>query len=604
MKYPTSRKLQSNALAALLALASTGMATAVTRQKYVTILYATWHDYMLTRNGAIRSNGQPFYQPDGAPYSPTGVFNWWGRPAWAGGDLLQYRMMNNNNPASPNSGLIDNHAELLAAAGVDFITIDMSNGQIGRIMDGAEAVCRRYQQRSDLGLPFPRVAFFVNTIDCANAVKNRFYSGAYGDIFFKVDNKPLMLPKSNTTIPGFEGFTLRKMWGLLGAQAANQWTFKENNPINGSGAPGYKVAGWPEQRSVCAAAQQSYMTAPGAQGRQNGDYFNWNWKLVNRNNPTFVFVTAWNEWGSENVNTGADHATNPFFVDCYLTERSADLEPMKDGHGTEYYNRLKVRIAEYKRNIPNLAIRNADDGVWSFKYYHSGESLTGTNFTSSFNWAAGANYQSFVGDFNNDGYNDIGLRDTNTGTWYFAQRNPGSLTFSNNVNMSWGTGTHYSPLVADFNGDGLADIAMRNSTTGTWYIRIASSAYNYGSSTTVDWLAGTDYEPLAADFTGDGKADLALRQISTGVVRFAKQTSTPLNFYFSALTYNTPAGAGSRAFAGDFDLDGNGDIGVRNTASGAMAVSNGDGTLRSFSQRDTFIFAAGSSRSVHTFEGR
>ena len=588
-------------LTALACALLAGTSQAQIKRKYATILYSTWSDYWLTGAGQLQTNGQPWLQPDCPPWGPAGVYHWWGRPAFSAGNLLNYRFMINNDPNNPNDALIDNHAQLLSNAGIDFISVDLSNGTQQRIVDGARAVCLRYTERKAAGSSSPRIVFFVNNPTTATVVKNTFYSGAYGDVFFNYLGKPLILVKEPDASTVFDSFTVRQIWGLLEAGAANQWSFKEKTPINATPAPSYKVAGWPEERSICAASKATYMTtATGRQGRQTGAYFDWHWSLARQNSPTFVFITAWNEWGSQNVG----NTTTPAFTDCYLTEYCADLEPMTGGHGSQYYTTLQSRVSQYKRNVPNLAVRNSTTGTWNFKYYFTDGANLGSNFTATFNWAAGANYQSFTGDFNGDGYNDIGLRDTANGTWYFAQRATGSFSFTNNDNLTWGTGTHYQAITADFNNDGLTDIGMRNSTTGTWNIRTANAPYSFNGSVTFDWLAGTDYEPLTVDFNGDGKQDLGLRQISNGQIRYAIQQATPLTFATSATVFNWGAGAGYQSFAGDFDRDGKGDLALRRTSDGLILLANGAGTLSGYNNDDNIPYSAGTNLNAHAFPGR
>ena len=71
------------------------------------------------------------------------------------------------------------------------------------------------------------------------------------------------------------------------------------------------------------------------------------------------------------------------------------------------------------------------------------------------------------------------------------------------MSLGWGLPGD-KPVAADFDGDGLADVAVfrPGAGTATWFIRNSSGI----PFTTFDWGLGSD-TPLAADFDGDGKAD-------------------------------------------------------------------------------------------------
>jgi hypothetical protein len=133
-----------------------------------------------------------------------------------------------------------------------------------------------------------------------------------------------------------------------------------------------------------------------------------------------------------------------------------------------------------------------------------------------------------VGDFNADGKADILLRNAGTG----ATR----IWFMNGITVSGGGNTSASPGaytattgwqiqgVGDFNGDGKADILLRNAGTGAtriWFMNgITVSGGGNTSASPGAYTATTGWQIQGVgDFNGDGKADILFRYAQTGVTK-------------------------------------------------------------------------------------
>src|SRR4029079_12128134 len=88
---------------------------------------------------------------------------------------------------------------------------------------------------------------------------------------------------------------------------------------------------------------------------------------------------------------------------------------------------------------------------------------------------------------------------------------------SNYLGIPWHSGT-YKAFVADFNGDGKADILLQRQSPGDHYLLFANSAgqinainqtiaYNLGGQI---WSADA-HRLVVGDFNGDGKRDVFLQ---------------------------------------------------------------------------------------------
>jgi hypothetical protein len=123
-----------------------------------------------------------------------------------------------------------------------------------------------------------------------------------------------------------------------------------------------------------------------------------------------------------------------------------------------------------------------------------------------------------TGDLNGDGYDDIVWRSTISGDTYVWYMTPNGNAKPNvriiklfNVPTDW-----QIHAVADFNGDGKADLFWRKPSSNQTYIHlmngssIASGAYMQAVSSTKYVVAGT------GDLNGDGKEDIVWRDQTNG----------------------------------------------------------------------------------------
>jgi hypothetical protein len=145
------------------------------------------------------------------------------------------------------------------------------------------------------------------------------------------------------------------------------------------------------------------------------------------------------------------------------------------------------------------------------------------NPTTSASQGSIVTYTPYLGDFNGDGLMDILWDQENSSGQSTGQhilwlsKGDGNGTFVTNALPTSLNGTlaNYVPIVADFNGDGIADILWFSAdtnglSTGTQVLWLGLGNGNF---TTVPNFGGqgnglAGYVPYVGDFNGDGKADL------------------------------------------------------------------------------------------------
>jgi hypothetical protein len=103
------------------------------------------------------------------------------------------------------------------------------------------------------------------------------------------------------------------------------------------------------------------MNAPGSFGRSYTDAnghaedpdavnyglnFQEQWERAFVLDPEFVFITGWNEWIAGRYEEWQQQ--HNAFPDQYNQEHSRDIEPMKGGHGDNYYYQMVANIRKFK----------------------------------------------------------------------------------------------------------------------------------------------------------------------------------------------------------------------------------------------------------------
>ncbi len=112
-----------------------------------------------------------------------------------------------------------------------------------------------------------------------------------------------------------------------------------------------------------------------------------------------------------------------------------------------------------------------------------------------------------VSDFSGDGKADLAVYNETSGAWFVCGAD-GTDIISGEY---WG-GEGFRPVAGDFDGDGIVDMAVYHEASGLWYIRrVDGSVILWGH----DW-GGSGFTPVWGDYDGDGAADLCVYHEATG----------------------------------------------------------------------------------------
>lgn len=138
-----------------------------------------------------------------------------------------------------------------------------------------------------------------------------------------------------------------------------------------------------------------------------------------------------------------------------------------------------------------------------------------------------------VGDFNNDGKADLATLNYNESTVSIFLRNASNTGFD--ANLDYDVIPYPSTLiVADFNNDGKSDLAVTNDLPLPHQMNIVSvllrNTANTGFDAKIDYEtdSGLDAQSVTVgDFNNDGKADLAVANYGNDTVSVLLNTSTP-----------------------------------------------------------------------------
>lgn len=191
-----------------------------------------------------------------------------------------------------------------------------------------------------------------------------------------------------------------------------------------------------------------------------------------------------------------------------------------------------------------------------------------------------------TGDFDGDGYADYAVRRASTGFWYILNSSGLDILTGNSdavTRYRFGVNADDIPVPADYDGDGITDLAVRRPDNQTWYILnssgVDSLSHHADGITRFRFGLNSEDIPVPADYDGDGKADLAVRRPSTqfwyirnssGVDDITQHPDGISRLRFGLQAEDIPVPA-------DYDGDGKADLAVRRPSSQFWYIRNSSG---------------------------
>ncbi len=213
----------------------------------------------------------------------------------------------------------------------------------------------------------------------------------------------------------------------------------------------------------------------------------------------------------------------------------------------------------------NLDVFNGTNpnGVW--KLYVVDDEVGDTGGMSTFTLdvtTTTSRLNNLIADFGGDGKADVSVFRPSSGYWYISNSFDGAFRAE-----AFGLATdRITP--ADFDGDGKTEVAVWRPSTGFWY-RLDSRTGAFQAT-----VFGQNGDiPTPADFDGDGRADICVFRPSNSYFYLLYSSDGSFHFQQWGLTGDTP-------IATDYDGDGKADFGIhRGAANAFFYLRSSDGVV-------------------------
>ncbi|QDU80104.1 hypothetical protein Pla110_18260 [Polystyrenella longa] len=354
--------------------------------KQVAMFYWNWHTANFINSEPVNVESILSRHPEAMNDYDHPVWTHSGRHHWSE-PLFGYYV-------STDEWVLRKHAEMLADAGVDVVFFDCTNATL-MWDDALYALGRVWSQARADGVRAPDIAFMCpfspldNSRDLITKIYESIYKkGLYRELWFEWDGKPLIMGyPDNVSKEVQEFFTFRPGQPTYnqGPKRPDHWGWLEFYPQNGylEYEPGKF-----EQVTVGVAQNATGSLTPAAMNDTNqvfgrsytqrggmdirpqavnrGQNFQEQWERAFEIDPKLVFVTGWNEWTAGRYKEW--QGTSNALPDQCNQEYSRDIEPMKGGHGDNYYYQLVDNVRRFKGvsapQKPSAPMTAAIDGAF------------------------------------------------------------------------------------------------------------------------------------------------------------------------------------------------------------------------------------------------
>ena len=368
------------------------------KDRFVGLFYWTWHvsqaknvQTPVNVNAVTEADPTAAHDLNNPAWGYIGMPHHWNKPLYGFYD-------------TDDRWVLRRHAELLAAAGVDVIIFDNTNGT-ATWKDSYDVLFEVFAEARADGVQTPQIAFLLPFPGSENdsdtqlrmLYEDIYKPGRYSDLWFYWKGKPLIMAHPDRIreseepldkeIYGFFSFRPALAgYKAIKGENAFQRAFSENLYWNWLSVypqtVNYNRVGKPEQMAVSVAQNWSAeagltamngenvfgrtYTSKGYDTREDAALYGANFaeqaEYALAVDPEFVFITGWNEWVAGRFEEWGG-VTNAF-PDEFNDEFSRDIEPSAGKLKDHYYYQMVDFIRRYKgvkSNKPDTVRRTIND---------------------------------------------------------------------------------------------------------------------------------------------------------------------------------------------------------------------------------------------------